>query len=241
MKSRTRTRAPAPAYAHVVIHPKDMATVWVIRGGEGNRLVSTFLQDGSIGVGYPELPDGRTVDRAKALRLLTTDPEAAAPEAAAATFLSFVRRIEIGDIVLMPDPQERGLACGVVTGDYEFRDEVPPEQYRHRRAVDWRRRLPNSELPERLEHVPRQRQTLNDVADGKLRDLALQCCEGTIGEDPFVRRSPPVRSSSSGRSRPRTPPRPPKATVPERRCMNCFISKPEELFEDGGDWCRDCQ
>ena len=74
MKSRTRTRAPAPAYAHVVIHPKDMATVWVIRGGEGNRLVSTFLQDGSIGVGYPELPDGRTVDRAKALRLLTTDP-----------------------------------------------------------------------------------------------------------------------------------------------------------------------
>ncbi|MDE0801763.1 MAG: hypothetical protein OSA99_00425 [Acidimicrobiales bacterium] len=222
-----------------MIHPKEMATVWVIRGGERNRLVPTFLRDGSIGVGYPTIGDGRSVDRAKALRLLTTDDEAAAPEAAAAMFLSFVRRVEIGDIVLMPDPQESGMACGVVTGDYEYRDQVPLDQYRHRRAVDWRRRLPYHLLPERLENVPRQRQTLNDVADGKLRDLAKQCCAGDVGDDPFVRKSPPVRSSSGPRAR--RPPKPPKATVPERRCMSCFVSKPEELFEDGGDWCRDCR
>ncbi len=228
-----------PAYAQGVIHPKDMATVWVIRGGERNRLVSTFLQDGSIGVGYPTIPDGRTVDRSKALKLLATDDEVAAPEAAAAMFLSFVRRVDVGDVVFMPDPQEQGMACGVVTGDYEYRAEVPLEQYRHRRTVDWRRRLPNDALPERLENVPRQRQTLHDVADGKLRDLALQCCEESLGDDPFVRKSPPVRSTS-GQPRTRKPPRPPKATVPERRCMNCFVSKPEELFEDGGDWCRDC-
>ena len=222
-----------------MIDPKEMATVWVIRGGERNRLVSTFLQDGSIGLGYPSIPDGRGVDRPKALRLLSTEDDVAAPEAAAAMFLSFVRRVEIGDIVLMPDPQESGMACGVVTGDYEYREETPLDQYRHRRTVDWRRRLPNDALPERLENIPRQRQTLNDVADGKLRELAKQCCAGELGDDPFVRTSPPVRSSSGTRTR--KPPKPPKATVPERRCMSCFVSKPEELFEDGGDWCRDCR
>ena len=220
-----------------MIHPKEMATVWVIRGGERNQLVPRYLDDGSIGVDFPDLPDGRSVDRAKAIRLLTTDPEAPPPEANAAMFLSFVRRIEVGDIVLMPDPQEKGLACGVVTGDYEFRGDAESGP-RHRRAVDWRRRLPVADLPERLDKVPKQRKQLDDVADGKLRDLAKQCCTGERGDDPFVRKSPPVRSSPGTRTR--KPPKPPKATVPERRCMSCFVSKPEELFEDGGDWCRDC-
>ncbi|WP_436794348.1 hypothetical protein [Actinospongicola halichondriae] len=222
-----------------MIHPKEMATVWVIRGGDRDRRVASFLADGTIGVEFPDLPDGRTVDRAKAIRLMTTDPEAAPHEAEAAMFLSFVRRIEIGDIVVMPDPQEKGLVCGVVSGDYEYRDDPAAPQPRHRRAVEWRRRLPVSQLPERLEQIPKQRKPLDDVADGRLRALATQCCAGELGDDPHIRKSPPVRSASRS-PRTRTPPRPPKATTPERRCMGCFVSKPAELFEDGGDWCRDC-
>lgn len=227
------------AYARAVLHPKEMATVWVIRGGERNRRIPSYLEDGSIGVDFPDLPDGRTVDRAKAIRLLTTDPDAPPPEADAAMFLSFVRRIEIGDLVLMPDPQEKGLVCGVVSGDYEYRPDQGDGDSPHRRPVEWRRRLPYAELPERLDQVPRQRRQLDDVADGKLRELATRACAGELGDDPFVRRSPPVRSSGGSRSR--KPSRPPKATVPERRCTSCFLVKPAELFEDGSDWCRDCQ
>ncbi len=218
-----------------------MATVWVIRGGERNRLVQTFLDDGAIGLGYPSLPDGRTVDRAKALKLLQDDPEAAAPESQAAMFLSFVRRITIGDLVLMPDPAADGMICGVVTGDYEFHEDLHPDRSRHRRPVDWRRRLPNSLLPERLAHLPKQRQTLNDVADGRLRDLALQCSELELGDDPLDRPRGAVAGSSGGRSsRPRAPKRPPQATMAERRCAGCLVVKPDEVFEDGGEWCRDC-
>lgn len=218
-----------------------MATVWVIRGGERNRLVQTFLDDGAIGLGYPSLPDGRTVDRAKALELLQDDPEAAAPEAQAAMFLSFVRRITIGDMVLMPDPAADGMICGVVTGDYEFHEDLHPDRSRHRRPVDWRRRLPNSLLPERLAHLPKQRQTLNDVADGRLRDLALQCSELELGDDPLDRPRGAVAGSSGGRSsRPRAPKRPPQATMAERRCAGCLVVKGDEVFEDGGEWCRDC-
>ncbi len=218
-----------------------MATVWVIRGGDRNRLVQTFLDDGAIGLGYPSLPDGRTVDRAKALKLLQDDPEAAAPEAQAAMFLSFVRRITIGDLVLMPDPAADGMICGVVIGDYEFHEDLHPDRSRHRRPVDWRRRLPNSLLPERLAHLPKQRQTLNDVADGRLRDLALQCSELELGDDPLDRPRGAVAGSSGGRSsRPRAPKRPPQATMAERRCAGCLVVKPDEVFEDGGEWCRDC-
>lgn len=221
------------------MHPKEMATVWVIRGGERNRLVAEFLRDGDIGVGFPELPDGRDVDRATALRLLSSgDEDEAPPEADAAMFLSFVRRVEVGDIVLMPDPQERGLVCGVVSGDYRFDADRDPGRCRHRRPVEWARRLPYAALPERLDKVPSQRKVLDDVPDGKLRELAQRCCAGELGDDPHDRRSPPVRSSGGGRSR--KPKRPPKASIPERRCAGCLLVKPAELFDDDGDWCRDC-
>ncbi len=226
-----------------MIHASEMATVWVIRGGDGNRLVQTFLDAGAIGVGFPELPDGRTVDRASALRLLEPDREAPPPENAAAMFLSFVRRIEVGDVVLMPDPAAGGFVCGVATGDYEYHEDLDPSRARHRRPVDWRRRLPYADLPERLAHLPRQRAVLDDVPDGRLRDLALQCCRMERGEDPFDRPRGATRAAAgTGRSsRPRTPPRPPKATMPQRRCASCLVVKPAELFEGDGDWCRDCQ
>ena len=223
-----------------MIHASEMATVWVIRGGEGNRLVQAFLDAGEIGVGYPELPDGHTVDRSMALRLLQPDPEAPVPEADAAMFLSFVRRIEVGDVVLMPDPAAAGFVCGVATGDYTYREDIDLGRCRHRRPVDWRRRLPFDALPERLAHLPRQRHVVHDVPDGRLRDLALRCCRLELGEDPFDRPRGAVPGPSRRSSRTRAPKRPPKASTPERRCAGCLVVKPAEVFEDGGDWCRDC-
>ena len=225
-----------------MIHAREMATVWVIRGGERNRLVQTFLDDGAIGVGFPELPDGRTLDRSATLRLLEPDREAPPPEGEAAMFLSFVRRIEVADLVLLPDPAAEGFAVGVVAGDYEFHDELAADRARHRRPVEWRRRLPYSALPERLKHLPNQRQPIDDVADGRLRDLALRCSRLELGDDPFDRpRGATAAARASGAPRrSRAPKRPPKASIPERRCASCLVSKPAELFEDGGDWCRDC-
>lgn len=223
-----------------MIHAREMATVWVIRGGERNRLVQSFLDSGEIGVGFPELPDGRDVDRSKALRLLQQDPEAAPPEADAAMFLSFVRRIEVGDVVVMPDPAASGLVCGVVAGDYEYRGELDADRHRHRRPVEWRRRLPVSALPERLAHLPRTRHAVADVHDGRLRDLALQCCRLELGDDPLDRPRG-ATGASAGPRRSRAPRRPPRATIAERRCTNCLVSKPADLFEEGSDWCRDCE
>ena len=37
--------------------------VWVIRGGDHNRLVDDFVDRGEIGLVYPQVPNVRSVDR----------------------------------------------------------------------------------------------------------------------------------------------------------------------------------
>lgn len=216
-----------------------MATVWVIRGGNRHRLVHTFLTDNEVGVGYPMLGDGRDLDH-RAVERRLTDEGTPRAEAEAKMFLSFVRRMTVGDIVAMPDPQAGGLACGVVAGDYRYRDDLDESRARHRRPVEWRRRLPFDALPERLANLPHQRQPIQDAADGRLRDLALQCCRLEMGDDPLDRPRTPLPTASSRPRRPRAAPRPPKATIAEKRCGMCFVVKPADVFEDGADWCRDC-
>jgi hypothetical protein len=234
-----------------MLHADEMATIWVVRGGPRDRLVSTFLDEGEIGVVFPQFPDGHDVDRAKALRILGVgldDEPTKHQEHDAALFLSFVRRIEEGDIAMLVDPHAGGFACGVVTGDYRYRTDLPAERAQHRRPVEWRRRLPFASLPGRLDHLPDQRAVLEDVPDGRLRDLALQCTELRLGDDPFDRPAAPVRSprTSAGGAprRPRTPKppapkRPSQATRAERRCTVCLVTKADDLFDDG-DVCRDC-
>lgn len=234
-----------------MLHADEMATIWVVRGGPRDRLVKPFLDDGEIGVVFPRFPDGHDVDRAKALRILGVgidDEPTKQQEHDTAQFLSFVRRIRVGDIAMLVDPMAGGFACGVVTGEYRHRDDLDPDRAQHRRPVEWRRRLPFTALPARLDHLPDQRSVLDDVPDGRLRDLALQCTELRLGDDPFDRPPvPPARRASSGGSAPRRP-RTPRAPAPkrpsqvaraERRCTVCLVTKSDDLFEDG-DVCRDC-
>ena len=235
-----------------MFHADEMATVWVVRAGPRDRLVRPFLDDGEIGLVLPQFPDGHDVDRAKALRILGVgldDEPTKHQEHDAALFLSFVRRIQPGDIAMLVDPAAGGFACGVVTGEYRYRTDLGPDAAQHRRPVEWRRRLPFTALPARLDHLPDQRTVLEDVPDGRLRDLALQCTELRLGDDPFDRPAvaPPRRPSSSGGGprRPRTPKppapkRPSQVTRAERRCTVCLVTKAEDLFDDAGDVCRDC-
>ena len=231
----------------LMLHADEMATVWVLRAGRRDQLVQAFLDDGEVGVEFPAFPDGRTIDRIGALRLLGVgmdDEPTKLQEADVAHFLSFVRRMAVGDLALLLDPSAGGIAVGVVSGDYRYRDDLDPARARHRRPVEWRRRLAFASLPARLEDLPDQRAPIEDVPDGRLRELALRASEGELGDDPFDRPRIPVRAprtpSTRRPSTPRAPARPPVAVPPTRRCTVCLVTKPESLFDDGEDACRDC-
>ncbi len=229
------------------LHATEMANVWVVRGGERDELVRPFLDDGEIGVGFPEFPDGGTVDRTAVLRIMGVgmdDEPSKQQEARAATFLSFVRRVQIGDLVLLVDRVAKGFAVGVASGDYRYRSDLDERRARHRRPVQWRRRLPFADLPERLAKVPDQKAAFDEVPDGRLRDLALQCSRGERGDDPFDRpaRAAPARRASGG-ARPRSSgasTRRKTVTKAERRCTTCLVTKPLDLFDGDGDMCVDC-
>lgn len=222
-----------------------MATLWLIHGGNRGRMVPTFLRDCVVGAEFPDLADGRSLDRSATVKALGGGLEPSkAVLAEAAEFLSFVRRIEVGDVVLLPDPAAKGLVCGVVSGDYHYEPDLDVSRFRHRRPVEWRRRLPYTDLPERLSQLPRQRGTVTDVPDGRLRTMALECCALERGADPMDRPRGAATASAGRRSRssgsPRRAATPPPRTVAERRCMACLMKKPEDHFDGAAEFCIDC-
>lgn len=225
-----------------MIEDVETAKLWLLRGGDGHRMVSAFLAEGVVGVPFAELPDGRTLDRAGAVRRFQAEGRAGNPEAEAATFLSFVRRIDIGDLVLMPDPVPRGLAIGWVTGDYTFDGDLSPDRCRHRRTVNWQRRLPYADLPERLQTLTQPRTSLKEIPDGRVRALVAEVLTGDAGEDV---RSRPQRGrapagSGTRRSAARRASARPVKVEEERRCTICLMSKPLSRFEGDSEWCDMC-
>src|SRR3546814_16051422 len=124
-----------------MIHADEMATVWVVRAGPKDRLVRTFLDEGEIGVAFPQFPDGPDVDRSKALKILGVgldDEPSKHQDADAALLLSFVRRIRDADLALLLDPVAGGSAGVVATRSDERPDVATGKAVGGRRDLGWR-------------------------------------------------------------------------------------------------------
>jgi restriction system protein len=63
---------------------------------------------------------------------------------------AFVRRIQPGDLVVLPRKASRTIAIGRVTGDYKYRPELPPHAHQAR-PVEWLvRDLPRDALDQQV-------------------------------------------------------------------------------------------
>lgn len=218
--------------------------IWVIRGGEDNRYVDRFLDGGYTAVAYPEVGDGRKLERHLILRALER-AEVKDPPAAANAFHAFLSAISVGDPVFMPDVGRRQVVLGIVDGEYEFHEEVPPSAFRHRRPVRWLRRHDRDELPASWTEVYRQRSVLKRYEAQSLTDHVARVLAGELGRDAKQRTAARVRAttSGSGSTRPRAPRAPAKPKAPERKlrtCPSCGFNLNEAVFE-GQDVCRDCR
>lgn len=217
----------------------ETATLWLIRGGEKHRMVSNFISDSSVGVGFTAIPDGTNVDHARAVRYLSETGENPKVDHHATQFCSFVRGVEVDDVVLMPDPAMGGVVVGWITGPYRYDAGVTAKEYRHRRAVEWIKRIPDSELGERLEHLPKTRDTLKKLDDGFARTLVKRATFEDFGEDPTDRKGAKVVKVTSTRTK--KPVGPPVAVPSVQKCAGCMMTKRSELFVGGSDYCTDCE
>lgn len=220
---------------------------WVLRAGEDNRHADAFVDGGYAAVAFPELGDGRAVDRYQVTRALER-AEVPDPSAAAARFHMFVHTMAPGDAVVLLDANRKELVFGVVEGDYAYEATAPPSQFRHRRPVRWVGRHDRETLPAQWHGFHKQRPVIQRYDAATLDEHIDRVLAGELGR-PASQRSvvrAPARSSSVG-SRPgsatprvRAAPRPKPPMKKLRTCPGCGFNLNETVFE-GQDLCRDCR
>lgn len=220
-----------------------MRRVWVIRGGEEHNLVDTLVAEGVIGLHYPDVTDGRTVDQYDVTERLKARGWTN-PETRAELFQQFVHQVAAGHAVVMPDPSRREVVIGLVDGDYEFRYDLDPDDHRHRRPVRWLARHGTDLLPESHRDLTRQRAALAERTSPSLLAHVEAVERGERGRNPADTAAPP-RARAAGTTRraaPRAAKAPPAPAPPSTKtCTECFLTKALDLFPGGGDVCRDCQ
>ena len=118
-------------------------TAWVVRAGRRGEQEQLALQGNVTTIHWKRLPDLSAIQDKKSLETLytKTHPDASDRQVAHSVgqVWAFCKRIELGDIVLLPLMSERpAVAVGKVTGQYRYRSDLG-EEIRHTRSVQWLR------------------------------------------------------------------------------------------------------
>lgn len=203
-------------------------TVWLVRAGEDSRHATRFAASSVIAVGWPNidgLRDLRGLSGAEILRLLRLAPTVSSPEADAGELLAFRDEIEIGDIVVTPDATQRDVLVGEVTGDYQYLDPSPADDYRHVRTVTWFGRWDRDLLPDHLRRETNYRRTLRRLTN---RNEWMGFAESMRGSARTPTAQPKTTRRAAGTS----------AQSRERLCPGCGLLKAQAQFLS--DVCRDC-
>lgn len=216
--------------------------MWVIHGGEQSQMVDRFVDGGVIALGYSQVPDAEILTRSEIRRFLADGRSTAALDAAEEMFSAFVRELQVGDSVLLPDPHRGEVIVGTITSGYEFDGTEGSEALSHRRSVEWIARHPIGDLPAAVQGVARQKATLQQHRDAEWAGYLAQVRDHEIGRDPKDRPArsaavPATRRRAAGTARAATP-RTPKAVVAQRTCPSCFLQTHPDRFR--GDVCVDC-
>ncbi len=109
--------------------------IWLIRAGRHGEDESTALEKGMAVVGWKDLPDVSAVESYEKMKKIYSGvyPENSSKSVSnlSGQVWSFLRRIEIGDIAVLPLKSRSVVAVGKITGGYKYLNG------RHVRNVSW--------------------------------------------------------------------------------------------------------
>ncbi|MEI7466524.1 MAG: restriction endonuclease [Burkholderiales bacterium] len=113
---------------------------WVIRAGRSGEREDWALANGVAGGGFREIGDLTPYATKDHLAEAVGEAYPGKSKAFVSNFTgqlwSLRKRIEVGDLVVMPMKTTGMLAIGTITGDYEYRND-PELNARHVRTVQW--------------------------------------------------------------------------------------------------------
>ena len=203
--------------------------VWLVRAGENSRHARRFASGAVIAIGWPNvegLGDLRGVSEDTILSLLRSSPIVSSPEADAAELVAFRDEMRIGDVVITPDANERDVLVGEITGDYQFLDPSPADDYRHVRSVSWYGRWDRDLLPDHLRLETNYRRTLRRLSNRDEWSNFANTMRDSARSPEDVRRRRTATSTTA------------VSSDRERVCPGCGLIKSTNQFT--GDVCGDC-
>jgi predicted Mrr-cat superfamily restriction endonuclease len=216
-----------------------MSTCWLIRAGERSRHAARFASENVVAIGWPDvegLGDLRSLDAPEIKGLLrAAGATARLADSDAAELLAFRDVVALGDVVIAPDGPMRDVLIGEITGEYDYLDPSPCDDFHHVRTVRWYGRVAKDALPAELEQDTKYRRTLRrlETHDEEWSAIAKQA-EADGG--PIVTRRTPATRKSSSRS---------ASAIAEdrvrRRCPQCGMQLLPNFFIPTSELCIDCR
>ena len=117
-----------------------MIRAWTVRGGRYGEREQAALDEGLVILGWENLSD---LSNVTSVDEISAALRAAYPGAGRRIFGSwahqlwqFLKVMQVGDLVVMPQKYKPLIAIGRVTGEYLYRGDAPRES-RHVRRVEW--------------------------------------------------------------------------------------------------------
>lgn len=217
---------------------------WLNRAGHGAEHVDAYVRRGVITLGWARirgLDDLRHLDAETIEHLIVASGVRKFPGLDAGELLGFRDGMQVGDVVVTPDPKRKAVLFGDITGDYEFHPESVVGDHRHARSVRWIGRWLRYDLE------PPLRKTLDDYQRTVLK-LPNQDDWLTVADSIRTGDGMPIAQRAARRApatrTPRTPkaprPAPAKVATPPRTCPRCQLVLAPGMFDEGSEVCRDC-
>ncbi len=127
--------------------------LWLVRAGRQGEREDLALSQNIAVIGWDELGDLSDIVTREALiaRLEETYPDAKRKTLLnwASQLFPFIREMKPGDLIALPLKRRPAIAFGRVTGDYQYRADLPTDA-RHTRPVKWIKSASRSRLEQDL-------------------------------------------------------------------------------------------
>lgn len=115
-------------------------SVWLVRAGKHGEREEIALNNDIAAIGWEDMPDMSSIKSKDALKELYLKTYPDKKKMAAANHIgqlwTILKRIKIGDLVIMPSKFRASIAIGEVTGPYTYRADLS-ETTRHTIPVKW--------------------------------------------------------------------------------------------------------
>ncbi len=218
-------------------------TCWMIRAGARARYAADFVKGRQVSFAWdwPHVGDLSSAEDAEIFLALEAAGHAKPAEDLRDVRI-FTHRIVIGDLLVVPDTAVRDLLFGKVTGEYVHVPEGG--DHTHVRKVRWFGRLATSIAPDLLvAHTTNVRHTIRRLPEQLHWQRLAAEVDDFLGRPATDVPREVVRTASvrrTGTTRTKAPVKPHFTPTPDLLCSGCGLLRNPALFDEGADYCRDC-